>query len=88
MNNENRLSKQQFIPIILGASIGVYSTARSFHEAYGVISISICRYLTGQINHSKIIEPIVESKMEEEDVFFQCLKRITDDFPNTPKIFN
>ncbi|WP_313803501.1 hypothetical protein [Cytobacillus sp.] len=65
MYNKNRLSKQQFIPIILGASIGVYSTARSFHEAYGVISISICRHLTGQINHSKIIEPIIESRMED-----------------------
>ncbi|TCJ02136.1 ATP-grasp domain-containing protein [Cytobacillus praedii] len=86
MYNKNRLSKQQFIPIILGASIGVYSTARSFHEAYGVNSISICRHLTGQINHSNIIEPLVESRMEDEDTFFQCLQRITDDFPNTPKI--
>ncbi|MFT4415774.1 carbamoyl phosphate synthase-like protein [Fredinandcohnia humi] len=86
MNKEYRLSKQQFIPIILGASIGVYSTARSFHEAYGVLSISICRYLTGQINYSNIIMPIVESKMEDEDVLFECLQKIAKTYPDTPKM--
>jgi D-aspartate ligase len=86
MNKEELLSKQQFIPIILGASIGVYSTARSFHEAYGIVSISICRYLTGQINHSKIIVPYVESNMEDEEIFLKCLNRIKQKYPNTPKI--
>lgn len=86
MNKENLLCKQQFIPIILGASIGVYSTARSFHEAYGVMSISICRYLTGQINHSKIIVPFVESNMEDEEVLFNCLNKITHSYPDTPKM--
>lgn len=86
MNKENRLSKQQFIPIILGASIGVYSTARSFHEAYGVVSISICRYLTGQINHSEIIVPFVESNMANEEVLIECLNKITQTYPETPKM--
>ncbi|THE09149.1 carbamoyl phosphate synthase-like protein [Bacillus timonensis] len=86
MNKENLLFEQEFIPIILGASIGVYSTARSFHEAYGVISISVCRYLTGQINHSEIIVPIVESNMEDEEVLLECLNKITQTYANTPKM--
>lgn len=79
------LSEQSFIPVILGANIGVYSIARSFHEAYGVTSISISRRLIGPINHSRIITPIVEKNMDEQAGLISCLNKISMTYPDTPK---
>ena len=31
-------TNQDFIPVLIGADIGTYSIARSFHEQYGVVS--------------------------------------------------
>ncbi|RDW21051.1 carbamoyl phosphate synthase-like protein [Oceanobacillus arenosus] len=86
MEQDTNLSKQTFIPVILGASIGVYSTARSFHEAYGVKTLSVSRQLIGPIKHSAIIVPVLEPNMEESDALLACLNKIAQTYPDTPKI--
>ncbi len=86
MEQDERIAKQPFIPVILGANIGVYSTARSFHEAYGTKSISISRELIGAVKHSAIIQPFVEAKMKAEDHLVACLSRVTRCYPGIPKI--
>jgi D-aspartate ligase len=80
------LENQPFIPVILGANIGVYSIARSFHEAYGVKSISVCRKPTGPIKHSVLIQEVIEPSMEEESELLSCLDRIAESCQGTPKI--
>lgn len=42
-------------PVILGADIGVYALARSFHEAYGVTSVVVAGAALGPVAHSKIV---------------------------------
>lgn len=86
MKQEIKLLKQPFIPVILGANIGVYSTARAFHEAYGTKSISISRELTGPIKNSVILQPIIEPNMENEFRLLDCLNQIMQSYPGTPKI--
>ncbi|WP_426592167.1 hypothetical protein ACPPVS_10245 [Cellulomonas sp. McL0617] len=42
-------------PVILGADIGVYAMARSFHEAYGVTSVVVAGAALGPVAHSRIV---------------------------------
>ncbi|QGS68001.1 hypothetical protein CV093_02805 [Oceanobacillus sp. 143] len=86
MEQDLILSKQSFIPVILGASIGVYSTARSFHEAYGVKSISVSRQLIGPVKHSAIIVPVLEPDMEDAEALLASLNNIMQTYPDIPKI--
>src|SRR5690606_35092636 len=39
--------------------LGVYSIARSFHEAYGVRSIVVSNQLRGPIDHSRILDNVL-----------------------------
>src|SRR5690625_4225006 len=50
------MSARRFRPILLGSDLGVYSMARSFHEAYGVTSTVVSNLPRGPINHSRIID--------------------------------
>ncbi|WP_029287703.1 hypothetical protein [Cellulomonas sp. HZM] len=43
-------------PVILGADIGVYALARSFHEQYGVTSVVVAGAALGPVAHSRIVE--------------------------------
>ncbi|HEU5139759.1 MAG TPA: carbamoyl phosphate synthase-like protein [Bacillales bacterium] len=86
INYEQKLGRQPFIPVILGANIGVYSTARSFHEAYGSTSINICRESVGSVRHSVMIRTMVEPHMEDETKLLACLDRIMEIYPEIPKI--
>lgn len=49
----------RFQPVILGADIGVYALARSFHEQYGVRSVVVSLTVTGPVADSTIIENVV-----------------------------
>ncbi|GIG20484.1 carboxylate--amine ligase [Cellulomonas chitinilytica] len=42
-------------PVILGADIGVYALARSFHEQYGVQSVVVAGAALGPVQHSRIV---------------------------------
>jgi D-aspartate ligase len=46
-------------PVILGADIGVYGLARSFHEAYGVRSIVVSGAALGPVARSRIIDNVL-----------------------------
>ncbi|WP_108723882.1 carboxylate--amine ligase [Cellulomonas timonensis] len=50
---------EQVQPVILGADIGVYALARSFHEAYGVRSIVVSGAALGPVAHSQIIDNVL-----------------------------
>lgn len=75
-----------FIPVILGGNLGAYSTARSFYEAYSVTSLVLCTLLTGPIDHSAFIEPIVEPKMMQPEALLTLLKNIDKRYPTIKKI--
>lgn len=50
---------RRFQPVILGADIGVYALARSFHEQYGVRSVVVSLTVTGPVADSTILENVV-----------------------------
>ncbi|WP_407269435.1 ATP-grasp domain-containing protein [Radiobacillus sp. PE A8.2] len=86
MEQDNTLASQSFIPVILGANIGVYSTARAFHEQYGAKSINISRQLIGPVKDSVILKPIIEPNMAENKSLLECLETIRQAYPDIPKI--
>jgi len=48
-----------FRPVLLGTDLGVYSIARSFHEAFGVRSVVVSNQLRGPVDHSRIIDNVL-----------------------------
>jgi D-aspartate ligase len=50
------MKKLEFRPVFLGADIGIYSSARSFYEEYGVKSFAFCKHKLWTIANSKIID--------------------------------
>ncbi|MCL2594502.1 MAG: hypothetical protein FWD83_03125, partial [Promicromonosporaceae bacterium] len=47
-----------FVPVIVGGDIGVYSLARAFHERYGVTSVALSQSVPGPIADSRITRPV------------------------------
>ncbi|WP_035054076.1 carboxylate--amine ligase [Carnobacterium pleistocenium] len=80
------IESQTFIPVLLGGNLGAYSTARSFYEAYKVTSLVLCTMVTGPIDHSIFIDPVVEPKMMQPEVLINLLKDIDTRYPNKKKI--
>jgi D-aspartate ligase len=76
------IKEQPFMPVIIGADINAYTIARTFHEEYQVKSIVLSKYLWGPSNNSKIIENIVEERLEEKDVFIETLITIAKNKSN------
>ena len=62
------MKKKEFRPVFLGADIGIYSSARSFYEEYGVKSFAFCKHKLWTIANSKIIDYEIIEGFKEEDV--------------------
>lgn len=65
---------KQFVPLLFAGDINVYSVARAFHEAYGVVSNVFGKYATGPCCNSTIINYTVNPKIEESDEFLQVVR--------------
>ena len=68
------MKKQEFRPIFLGADIGIYSSARSFYEEYGVKSFAFCKHKLWTIANSKIIDYEIIDGFKKKDVINRLLK--------------
>jgi len=62
-------------PVILGADIGVYALARSFHEAYGVTSVIVAGAALGPVAHSRIVRHELVADGHDPD---QLVARLLD----------
>lgn len=58
-----------FIPLLFGGDINVYSVARAFHEAYGVRSVCYGKYPVGVCHESAIIDYRTCAKNEDGETF-------------------
>ncbi|MBO1750534.1 ATP-grasp domain-containing protein [Actinotalea sp. BY-33] len=69
-----------FQPVILGADIGVYALARSFHEQYGLRSIVVSLTVTGPVADSTIIENVVLGPEADPEEMVRALGRVAARF--------
>jgi D-aspartate ligase len=69
----------RFQPVILGADIGVYALARSFHEQYGVRSVVVSLTVTGPVADSTIIENVVLGPDATPEQMIEALGRVAED---------
>lgn len=65
---------QNFIPLLFGGDINVYSVARAFHEQYDIKSRAFGKYNTGPCVDSRILDYTANAKLEEEDTFLTVLR--------------
>ncbi|WP_324650903.1 hypothetical protein [Georgenia sp. H159] len=73
-----------FRPVLLGTDLGVYSIARSFHEAYGVRSIVVSNQLRGPIDHSRIIDNVLVGAGADEEQTVAALVDVARGNAGTP----
>jgi D-aspartate ligase len=65
-------------PVVLGGDIGAYSMARAFHEAFGLRPVVVSTVSTGLVRHSRILENVVEPRMDDPDAVVERLLAIAD----------
>ncbi|MGB5823486.1 MAG: ATP-grasp domain-containing protein [Proteocatella sp.] len=58
-----------FIPVLMGNDINVYSMARAFHEEYNLKSTVFCKSISGPCNNSTILELHADPKMDTKEIF-------------------
>lgn len=63
-------------PVTCGSDLGVYSIARSFHEAFGVPTTTVAGLPRGFINSSRIVEPILLGEEMTDEAQVETLLRV------------
>ncbi len=71
-----------FVPLLLGADINVYSMARAFHEAYGVKTVAYGMYPSGPCYGSAIIDYRVCPDNDAPQVVLKNVSAVAAEFPD------
>ncbi len=66
-------AERDFIPVMLGNDINVYSLARAFYEAYHIKSIACGKAKSGPACHSNIIDYQAIENLDHPETFIQVL---------------
>lgn len=80
------MPQQPFRPVILGTDLGVYSLARSFHEAYGVRAIVVSNSPRGPVDRSAIIDNRFTGRGSTTEHILDELDQIAEDHAGTPLV--
>lgn len=80
--NEN----QKFVPILLGSDINVYGMARSFHEAYGIVSEAYAGLQLAPTKYSKIVNVHVVPGFDKDPVFIEQMRELGKNTYNDPNV--
>lgn len=72
-----------FRPVILGTDLGVYSMARSFHEACGVRSLVVSNSPRGPINDSRILDQVLVGRGAAQEQTLEVLDGLPEQHPGT-----
>lgn len=62
-------TEREFIPVLLGGDINVYSVARAFYEEYQVKSVAFGKYHTGPAFRSLMIDYRPNERIDTDEVF-------------------
>lgn len=60
---------KDFIPVLMGNDINVYSMARAFHQEFNKNSIVFCKILSGPCQNSDILTLNVNKDIDKKEVF-------------------
>jgi D-aspartate ligase len=71
-------------PVMLGADIGVYALARSFHEEYGVRSIVVSGAALGPVAHSQILDNVLVADGHDPRQLVDALLRVAAEHAASP----
>lgn len=74
------------MPVLLGTDMNCYSTARAFHEEYGVKSHAFGRYKMGETKFSRIVKVKTYPNMNRDDVMLRVLARFAQQYPLQQKV--
>ena len=68
----------EFMPLLFGGDINVYSVARAFHEAYGIKSTVWGKYAIGPCFNSDIIDYNVCEKNDDQENFIKHVREFAN----------
>lgn len=74
-----KIIEQDFAPLLFGNDINSYSMARAFHEAYGVRSIVVGKYLSGPNVNSAIVDFRAIENIDEDSVFLSTVNAFAEE---------
>ncbi|MBO1305448.1 carboxylate--amine ligase [Enterococcus sp. 669A] len=77
--------QQNFVPILLGSDINVYGMARSFHEAYGLVSEAYAGLQLAPTKYSKIVNVHTIAGFDKDPVFIEEMRKLGKEKYNDPK---
>lgn len=69
-----------FVPLLLGGDINVYSMARAFHEAYGVTTVAYGMYPSGPCYGSTIIDYRMSQNNDAPEVVLRNVTAVAQEF--------
>ena len=76
------MDKPNFIPLLFAGDINVYSVARAFHEAYGVVSVVYGKFPGGPCANSSIIDYRTCPQNEDGPTFLSNVTRFGEEHPD------
>ncbi len=67
---------KDFIPVLMGNDINVYSMARAFYDEYNKKSFVFCKTISGPCQDSDILTLMSDTKIDTQSVFFGKSKSV------------
>lgn len=74
-----KILEQDFIPLLFGNDINSYSMARAFHEACGVRSTVVGKYISGPNVNSAIVDFRAIETIDEDAVFLSMVNSFAEE---------
>lgn len=75
-------TERDFIPVLLGGDINVYSVARAFFEQYGVKSVAFGKYHTGPAYRSLLVDYRPDERIDTDEVFLERVNGFAAEHPD------
>ena len=75
-----QFTEREFVPLLFGGDINVYSMARAFYEQYQVKSVAIGKYMASPDAGSRIIDYSADPGVETDEVFLEKVKEVSEKY--------
>ncbi|MBQ9827946.1 MAG: ATP-grasp domain-containing protein [Lachnospiraceae bacterium] len=72
--------EREFVPLLFGGDINVYSMARAFYEQYKVKSVAIGKFMASPDAGSRIIDYSADPGVETDEVFLRKVREVSEQY--------